>query len=117
MRKTREGESCGFHEAQFFLIDFDPLSERVEVIAAAAAAMAPIRLHAPEMWYSVRRVESRPEALSAARCRLIARGLQLTDSVVQHGVEQIGDAMFQNAGSDSLTGVVFILLGPAELTK
>ena len=48
---------------------------------------------------------------------LIARGLQLTDSVVQHGVGQIGDAMFQNAGSDSLTGVGFILLGPAELTK
>jgi hypothetical protein len=36
---------------------------------------------------------------------LIARGLQLANSVVQHGVGQIGDAMFQNAGS-----VVFILL-------
>jgi hypothetical protein len=49
VRKTREGEPCGFHEAQFFLIDFDPLGERVEVIAAVAAAMVPMRLHAPEM--------------------------------------------------------------------
>jgi hypothetical protein len=34
---------------QFFLIDFDPLGERVEVIAALAAAMVPMRLHVPEM--------------------------------------------------------------------
>jgi hypothetical protein len=38
-RKTREGEPRGFHEAQFFLIEFDPLGERVEVIAAVAAAI------------------------------------------------------------------------------
>jgi hypothetical protein len=49
VRKTREGEPCGFHEAQFSLIDFDPLGERAEVIAAVAAAMVPMRLHAPEM--------------------------------------------------------------------
>jgi hypothetical protein len=47
VRKTREGEPCGFHEAQFFLIDFDPLGERAEVIAAVAATMVPMRLHAP----------------------------------------------------------------------
>jgi hypothetical protein len=48
---------------------------------------------------------------------LIARGLQFTDSVLQHGAGQTGDATFHNAGSDTLTGAVLILLGPAELTK
>jgi hypothetical protein len=88
------------HDAQFFLIDFDALGERAEVIAAVATAIGPHTLaRRPgkrlERFRCDRRSGAFNRILGSLRVKagLVARGLQFTDPVLQHGVGQIGDAI------------------------
>jgi hypothetical protein len=82
------------HDAQFFLIDFDALGERAEVIAAVTtvARRPGKRL---ERFRCDRRSGAFNRILGSLRVKagMVARGLQFTDPVLQHGVGQIGDAI------------------------
>src|SRR5258706_2456618 len=89
------------HDAQFFLIDFDALGERAQVIAAVAAAIGAHALAGCSgKCLESLRCDSRsgPFDRILGRLRvqagLIARGLQFTDTVLQQGVGEISDAIF-----------------------
>ena len=88
------------HDAQFFLVDFDALGERAEVIAAVAAAIGPHSLAGGpgkrlQRFWCDRRSAPFDRILGPLRVKagLVARGLQFTDAVLQHGVREIGDTV------------------------
>ena len=87
-------------DAQFFLIDFDPLGERAEVIAAVASALGPHALagcpgkRLEGLWRDGRAgAINRVLGPLCVKAGLIARRLELTDAVLQHGVREIGDTV------------------------
>ena len=82
------------------LIDFDPLGERAKVIAAVAAAIAPHALAGgPGKCLESLRCDRRSATFNrilgplSVKAGLVARGLQFSDAVLQHGIGEIGDAV------------------------
>jgi hypothetical protein len=85
---------------QFFLIDFDTLGECAGMIAAVTAVLGSHALAGgPGKRLESLRCDCRPGAITRAlgplciKAGLVARGLQLTDAVLQQWVGQISDAI------------------------